>query len=153
MKNGQKLKIRDAHALQEISKRYKHQSLGCPRGTPSSSAKIRSPFKTLYFYSFMHYAFFMERLYFFFSYVLFAAINGWTSTNFFLEEMYSFFICKEHSVFHSYRSTSVPFFLELRLVFAFRLDFCSDHVLYFHQGVFVPLVYVGIHQKSSFKKV
>jgi hypothetical protein len=29
---------------------------------------------------------------------------------FLLEEIYSFFICQEHSVFHSYRSTSVLFF-------------------------------------------
>jgi hypothetical protein len=28
MKNGQKLKFEDAHASQEISKRYKRQSLG-----------------------------------------------------------------------------------------------------------------------------
>jgi hypothetical protein len=44
-------------------------------------------------------------------------------------------------------------FLELRLAFIFCLDFCSDLVLSLHQGVFGPLVYVGIHQKSSFKKV
>jgi hypothetical protein len=44
-------------------------------------------------------------------------------------------------------------FVELRLAFVFRLDFCSDLVLYLHQGVFGPLVYVGIHQKSCFKKV
>jgi hypothetical protein len=44
-------------------------------------------------------------------------------------------------------------FLELRLTFVFRLDFCSDLVIYLHQGVFGPLVYVGIHQKSCFKKV
>jgi hypothetical protein len=44
-------------------------------------------------------------------------------------------------------------FLELRLAFVFRLDFCSDLVLYLHQGVSGPLVYVGIHQKSCFKKV
>jgi hypothetical protein len=44
-------------------------------------------------------------------------------------------------------------FLELRLAFVFRLDFCSDLVISFHQGVFGPLVYVGIHQKSCFKKV
>jgi hypothetical protein len=44
-------------------------------------------------------------------------------------------------------------FLELRLAFIFRLDFCSDLVLSLHQGVFGPLVYVGIHQKSCFKKV
>jgi hypothetical protein len=36
-------------------------------------------------------------------------------------------------------------FLELRLAFIFRLDFCSDFVLSLHQGVFGPLVYVGIH--------
>jgi hypothetical protein len=46
-----------------------------------------------------------------------------------------------------------PLFLELRLAFVFRLDFCSDLVLSLHQGVFRPLVYVGIHQKSYFKKV
>jgi hypothetical protein len=44
-------------------------------------------------------------------------------------------------------------FLELRLAFIFHLDFCSDLVLSLHQGVFGPLVYVGIHQKSCFKKV
>jgi hypothetical protein len=55
--------------------------------------------------------------------------------------------------FHSYRSTSVLFFLELRLAFVFRLDFCSDLVLSLHKSVFGPLVYVGIHQKSYFKKV
>jgi hypothetical protein len=58
---------------QEISKRYKCQSLGCPRGTPSSSAKIRSPFNTLYFYCFIFYAFFLERQLFFLS-VLFCFI-------------------------------------------------------------------------------
>jgi hypothetical protein len=35
----------------------------------------------------------------------------------------------------------------------FCLYFCSDFVLSLHQGVFGPLVYVGIHQKSCFKKV
>jgi hypothetical protein len=44
-------------------------------------------------------------------------------------------------------------FLELRLAFAFHLDFCSDLVIYLYQGVFRPLVYVGFHQKSCFKKV
>jgi hypothetical protein len=44
-------------------------------------------------------------------------------------------------------------FLELHLAFIFCLDFCLDLVLFLHQGVFGPLVYVGIHQKSCFKKV
>jgi hypothetical protein len=44
-------------------------------------------------------------------------------------------------------------FLELRLAFVFSLDFCSDLILSLHQGVFGPLVYVCIHQKSCFKNV
>jgi hypothetical protein len=44
-------------------------------------------------------------------------------------------------------------FLLLRLAFIFRLDVYSDLVLSLHQGVFGPLVYVGIHQKSCLKKV
>jgi hypothetical protein len=44
-------------------------------------------------------------------------------------------------------------FLELHLAFIFRLDFCSDLVISLHQGVFGHLVYVGIYQKSCFKKV
>src|SRR3954465_7889786 len=41
MKNGQKLKLGDATMVspQEISKRYKLQSLGMPKASPSSSIK------------------------------------------------------------------------------------------------------------------
>src|SRR3954451_7736841 len=41
MKNGQKLKFGDATMVspQEISKRYKRQSLGMPKASPSSSIK------------------------------------------------------------------------------------------------------------------
>jgi hypothetical protein len=86
---------------QEISKRYNHQSLGMPRGTPYSSAKIRSPFKTLYFYCFVYYAFFLEHLYFRFQFlfVLFSAINGWTLKNFFWRRHSPFFIAKNTLVF------------------------------------------------------
>jgi hypothetical protein len=86
---------------QEISKRYKRKSLGMPWGTPSSSAKIRSSFKTLYFYCFVYYAFFLEHLYFSFqfSFVLFAAINGWTPTNFFWRRCTLFFIADNTLVF------------------------------------------------------
>jgi hypothetical protein len=99
---------------QEISKRYKRQSLGCPRGTPSSSAKIRSPYNILYFYCFMHYMFFLERLYFYFQFcfILFAAINGWTPTNL------SWRRCTHFSVL-SFNECSL--FLKLRLAFIFAL--------------------------------
>jgi hypothetical protein len=86
---------------QEISKRYKRQSLGMPWGTPSSSRKIRSSFKTLYFYCFIFYAFFLEHLYFCFHFyfVLFAAIYGWTPTYFFWRRCTPFFIAKNTLVF------------------------------------------------------
>jgi hypothetical protein len=44
-------------------------------------------------------------------------------------------------------------FVELRLAFVFCLDFCSYLIISLHQGVFGPLIYIGIHQKSCFKKV
>ena len=111
---------------------------GCPRGTPSSSAKIRSPFKTLYFYCFMHYAFFLERqLFSFLVFFCFVCCNKWLDhIMFLLEEMNSLFICQEHSVFHSYRFNECSLFLLLRLACIFCLDFCSDLVLSLYQGVF-----------------
>jgi hypothetical protein len=125
----------------------------CPRGTPSSSAKIRSPFKALYFYCFMHYTFFLECLYFSFQFslVLFAAINGWTQTNFFWRRCTRFHLPRTLR-FALLSLNECSLFLELRLAFVFCLDFCSDLVLSLHKGVFGPLVYVGIHLKSCFKK-
>jgi hypothetical protein len=46
------------------------------------------------------------------------------------------FIFQEHSVFHSYSFNECSLFQELRLVFDFRLDLCSDLVISLHQGVF-----------------
>jgi hypothetical protein len=129
---------------QKISNRYKRQSLGIPQDTPSSSVKIRSSFMTLYFYCFIFYAFFLERLYFRFqfSFVLFAAINGWTPKNFFWRRCTPFFIVKNTLVFtvivqwvFSFSSTAFSFL--------FCLDFYLDLVISLYQGVFRPLVYVG----------
>jgi hypothetical protein len=97
---------------QEISNKYKRQSLGMPRGTPTSSIKIRSPFKTLYFYCFVFYAFFLERQLFLLS-VLFCFVfcKKWLDHIMFVSERDTlYFYCQEHSSFHSYRSTSVLFF-------------------------------------------
>jgi hypothetical protein len=102
MKYGQKLKLGGCPCH---PKKYPRGTLvkawGCPRGTPSSSAKIRSPFKTLYFYCFIFYSFFLERLYlhFQFYFVLFAAINGWTTSCFFGRRHTPFFIAKNTPVF------------------------------------------------------
>jgi hypothetical protein len=104
-------KCRDWRMMKWVEEWTKAQAWGCPRGTPSSSANIRSPFKTLYFYCLMHYTFFLERLYFSFQFCLvFVCWNKWLDPNkFLLEEIYLLFIYQEHSVFHSYRSTSVSF--------------------------------------------
>jgi hypothetical protein len=131
---------------QEISRRYKRQSLGMPRGTPSSSAKIRSSLKTLYFYCFIFYVFFLEHLYFRFqfSFVLFAAINSWTPTYLFWRRHTSFFIAKNTLVF-TLIVKRVFSFSSTAFSFLFCLDFCSDVVISLYQGVYRPLVYVGFH--------
>jgi hypothetical protein len=127
---------------------------GCPRGTPSSSAKIMSPFNTLYFYCFMHYRFFLERIVFSFQFclVLFASINGWTPTNCFWRSFLAFHLPRTLR-FSTLSFNECSLFLDLRLAFIFRLDFCSDLVISIYQGVFWPLVHVCFHQKSCFKKV
>jgi hypothetical protein len=129
---------------------------GCPRGTPSSSAKIRSPFKRLYCYCVMHYAFFLERQLFLLSVFsfCFACCNKWLDhIMFVLEGDILRFSLRRTLQFSLFSFNECSLFLELRLAFVFRLDFCSDLVISLHQGVFGPLVYVGFHQKSCFKKV
>jgi hypothetical protein len=112
-----------------------------------SLTKIRSPFKTLYFYCFMHYVLFLELLYFCFQFYfgLFAIINGWIMSCSFWRRCTHFSFAKNTLIF--------TLFLLLRLAFIFCLNFCLDLVLSLNQGVFGPLVYVGIDQKGCFKKV
>jgi hypothetical protein len=84
----------------------------------------------------------------------FVCCNKWLDhIMFLLEEMNSLFICREHSVFHSIRFNECSLFLEPRLAFDFRLDLCSDLVISFHQGVFLPLIFIGFHQKRCLWKV
>jgi hypothetical protein len=71
----------------------------------------------------------------------------------FAERYAPFFICQEHSVFHSYRFNECSLFLLLGLACIFCIDLCSDLVIFFHQAVFGPLVHVDIYQKSFLKKV
>jgi hypothetical protein len=96
----------------------------------------------------------LEHLYFCFQFyfVLFAAINGWTPTNFFWRRCTCFSLPRT-LLFSLLSFNECSLFLELRLAFIFCLDFWSDLVLSLHQGVFRPLVYVGFHQKSCLKKV
>jgi hypothetical protein len=72
---------------------------GCPRGTPSSSPKVRSPFNTLYFYCFMHYMFFLERLVFSFQFCLVFFCNKWLDPNKFLLEKLPCFSFAKNTLF------------------------------------------------------
>jgi hypothetical protein len=67
------------------------------------------------------------------------------------EEVALLFICQEHSLNDKSEKMDLiecSLFLELCLVFDFRLDMCSDLVISFHQRVFLPLILIGFHQKS-----
>jgi hypothetical protein len=50
MKDGQKLRLGDAMSPQEISKKYKRQSLGMPKAPPSSSTKISGHLSRYYIF-------------------------------------------------------------------------------------------------------
>jgi hypothetical protein len=87
-----------------------------------------------------------------FSLVLFAAINGWTPTNFFWRSCLAFHLPRTLS-FSLLSFNECSLFLLLHLIFSFHLDFCSDLVLSLYPGVFLSLVHVGFHQKSWVKEV
>jgi hypothetical protein len=101
----------------------------------------------------MHFSWSVSCFCFQFSFDLFATINGWITSCLFWRELCSVFHCQEHSSFSLLSFNECSLFLLLRLAFVFRLDFNSDLVISLHQGVFGPLVHVGFHQKSCFKKV
>jgi hypothetical protein len=93
MKYGQKLKLGDAHVTPRNIQEVQASRLGdAPRHPFFINKNIMSSFKTLYCYCFICYVFFLQRLYFCFqfSFVLFAAINGWTPP---------FFSWRRHTLF------------------------------------------------------
>jgi hypothetical protein len=94
LKNGQKLKREDAHASpQEISKKYKRQSLGMPPRHPFFIGKNQVTFQDTIFLLLHALCVFLRALvvlFFFISLVLFATINVWTPTNFFWRSCLAF---------------------------------------------------------------
>jgi hypothetical protein len=143
---------------------------GCPRGTPSSSAKIRSPFKTLYFYCFMHYAFFLERqLFLLLVFFCFACCNKWvdhimlvwreTYFTFHLPRTLRFSLLSFQRVF-SFSATAFslcfsPWFLfRSCYIFSSRCIFASDLYWFSSKEVFIKgLNGVGKEKKFHAKKV
>jgi hypothetical protein len=64
-----------------------------------------------------------------------------------LKKLPCFSFAKNTPFFTLIISTSVLLFLELRLAFDFYLDLYSDLVISFHQGIFLPLIFISFHQK------
>jgi hypothetical protein len=93
LKNGQKLKLGDAHAPQEISKRYKCQSLGMPPRHPFFIGINQVTFQRTIFLLLHALCIFLGASVVFsfqFSFALFSAINGWTPTNSFWRSCLAF---------------------------------------------------------------
>jgi hypothetical protein len=140
---------------QEISKKYKRQSLGRPPRHPFFIGKNQVTFQHTIFLLLHILCVFLGASLLLLS-VLFCFIccNKWLDPNkFLLEEMYFVFHLPRTLYFSLLSFNECSLFLELCLAFIFRLDFFSDLVISLYQGVFKPLVYVGFHQKSYFKKV
>jgi hypothetical protein len=94
LKNGQKLKLGDVHASpQEISKKYKRQSLGMPPRHPFFIDKNQVTFQDTIFLLLHALGVFLGVSVVFsfqFSLVFFVAINGWTPKKFFSRSCLAF---------------------------------------------------------------
>jgi hypothetical protein len=155
MKYGQKLKLGDAHVTPRNIQVLQASKLGDAPEAPLLHRQKLGHLSTHYIfiasYSMRFLGASLLLLSVFFSFV---CCNKWLEPNkFLLEEMHSVFHLPRTLYFSLLSFNECSLFLELRLAFVFRLDFSSDLILSFHQGVFRPLVYVGFHQKCCFKKV
>jgi hypothetical protein len=139
----------------EISKRYKHQSLGMPPRHPFFIGKNHVTFEHTIFLLLHALCIFIGASLLLLSvFFCFVCYNKWLDPNkVLLEETHSIFYLPRTLYFSLLSFNECSLFLELRLAFIFHLDFCSDIVISLHQGVFRPLVYVDFHQKSCLKKV
>ena len=113
---------------QHISKKYKRQSLGMPKASPSSSTKISGFFQnTIFLFLHMICVILGASFYFAFSFVLFACLNKWLDPSILcLERNTLRFHCLEHSSFHSYYSVSVQFLLTTMFSSCLSFLFCSE---------------------------
>jgi hypothetical protein len=109
---------------QEISKKYKGQSLGMPPRHPFFIGKNQVTFQHTIFLLLHALCIFLGAYLFLFSvfFCLFSAINGWTPTNFFWRRFTRFYLPR--ILYFSLLSfNECSLFLELCLAFIFCLDF------------------------------
>ena len=151
MKNGQKLKLGDAHVTPRHIQEVQASNLGDAQDIPFFINKnIRSCFSTLYFYCFICYVLFLERLCFCFQFsiVQFAVSHCQITPCLFGRETRSVFIAQ---------NTLVSFLLlcecSLFASAAFSIRFCSELFSSSLQlGVFNSLVFVEYCSCELFQK-
>jgi hypothetical protein len=106
---------------QEISKKYKRQSLGMPPRHPFFISKNQITFQdTIFLLLHVLCVFLRASLLSILVLFCFVFCNKWLDHIMFVSERDTLcFHCQEHSSFHSFCSTSVLFFKKLRLDFVF----------------------------------
>jgi hypothetical protein len=136
MKNGQKLKLGDAHVTPRNIQEVQASKLGDPRHPLLHQQSIRSSFLTLYFYCFIYYMLFLEHLSFcfLFSFVLFAVLYSWIPAIFVLERTHSVLIGKNTLVF-TLIVLRVFYFSSTAFSSCFSFLFCSELVCFLWRGM------------------
>jgi hypothetical protein len=112
MKDGQKLKLEDAHVTPRNIQEVQALKLGDAPSHPFFIGKNQVIFQdTIYLLLRILCVFLGASLLSLSVFFCFVCCNKWLYPNMFLlEKMHSVFRCQEHTSFHSIRSTSVLFF-------------------------------------------
>ena len=118
-----------------ISKKYKRQSLGMPKASPSPSTKISGHLSRHYIFIASYDMCYSWSVNFFCFKFCFVCCSIWLDPSIFVLERDTLrFHCLEHSSFHSYYSVSVHFLLVLCLALVFHsyfvkiLMFCFSYI-------------------------
>jgi hypothetical protein len=138
LKNGQKLKLGDAHVTPRNIQEVQASKFGDAPEAPLFHRQKSGHLATHYIFiasCIMRFSWSISCFSFQFCLVLFAAINDWTPTNSFWRSCLAFHLPRTLR-FSLLSFNECSLFLLLHLVFIFRLDLCSDLVISLHQGVF-----------------
>jgi hypothetical protein len=118
---------------QEISNKYKHQSLGMSKVPPSSSPKYQVIFQdTIFLLLHMLCVVLGVSLFLFLVFFCLVCCNKWLDHSIFVLERDTLrFHCSEHSSSHSYCPASVHFLLILCLALVFHPYFVQNLLVLF----------------------
>jgi hypothetical protein len=137
LRNGQKLKLRDAHVTPRNIQELQASKLGDAPEAPLLHRQKSGHLSTHYIFiasCIMRFSWSVSCFSFQLCLVFLAAINGGTPTNFFWRSCLAFHLPR--TLYFSLLSfNECSLFLELCLAFDFCLDLCSDLVISLHQGV------------------